>query len=68
MWNRPEPVSARDYCIPRDSKTRRTGLVPSIGGQVGNVVRIKPPLVISDAALDRALDVVEDALGVVSRT
>jgi 4-aminobutyrate aminotransferase-like enzyme len=43
-------------------------LVPSIGGQVGNVVRIKPPLVISDAALDRALDVVEDALGVVSRT
>jgi len=36
----------------------------SIGvcGQAGNVVRIQPPLVIEDAALDHALDVVEQAL------
>jgi 4-aminobutyrate aminotransferase-like enzyme len=35
------------------------------GGQDGNVVRIQPPLVIEDAALDRALDVVDEALGTV---
>ena len=36
-----------------------------VGGQGGNVVRIQPPLVIEDAALDRALDVSwSDALGV----
>jgi 4-aminobutyrate aminotransferase-like enzyme len=38
-----------------------------VGGQAGNVVRIQPPLVISDAALDRALDVVDEALEVASR-
>ena len=39
-----------------------------VGGQGGNVVRIQPPLVIEDAALDRALNVVDDALGVVAKS
>src|SRR5215211_1117914 len=46
---------------------REAGVLIGVGGQGGNVVRIQPPLVIEDAALDRALDVVDDALGVVSR-
>ncbi len=46
---------------------REAGVLIGVGGQGGNVVRIQPPLVIGDAALDRALDVVDDALGVVSR-
>ena len=44
---------------------REAGVLIGVGGQGGNVVRIQPPLVIADAALDRALDVVDDALGVV---
>jgi 4-aminobutyrate aminotransferase / (S)-3-amino-2-methylpropionate transaminase / 5-aminovalerate transaminase len=46
---------------------RESGVLIGVGGQGGNVVRIQPPLVIADAALDRALDVVDNALGVVSR-
>jgi 4-aminobutyrate aminotransferase / (S)-3-amino-2-methylpropionate transaminase / 5-aminovalerate transaminase len=46
---------------------REAGVLIGVGGQYGNVVRIQPPLVIADAALDRALDVVDDALGAVSR-
>ena len=34
--------------------------------RVEYVVRIQPPLVIEDAALDRALDVVDEALGAVA--
>jgi 4-aminobutyrate aminotransferase / (S)-3-amino-2-methylpropionate transaminase / 5-aminovalerate transaminase len=45
---------------------REAGVLIGVGGQGGNVVRVQPPLVISDAALDCALDVVDDALGVVS--
>jgi 4-aminobutyrate aminotransferase-like enzyme len=47
---------------------REAGVLIGVGGQGGNVVRIQPPLIIEDAALDRALDVVDDALGVVGRT
>jgi 4-aminobutyrate aminotransferase / (S)-3-amino-2-methylpropionate transaminase / 5-aminovalerate transaminase len=46
---------------------RDAGVLIGVGGQGGNVVRIQPPLVIDDAALDRALDVVDQALGMVSR-
>jgi 4-aminobutyrate aminotransferase-like enzyme len=46
---------------------REAGVLIGVGGQFGNVVRIQPPLVIGDAALDHALDVVDNALGVVSR-
>jgi 4-aminobutyrate aminotransferase len=46
---------------------REAGVLIGVGGQGGNVVRIQPPLVISDDELDRALDVVDQALEVVSR-
>jgi 4-aminobutyrate aminotransferase-like enzyme len=45
---------------------REAGVLIGVGGQAGNVVRIQPPLVISDDALDRALDVVDDALQTVA--
>ena len=45
---------------------REAGVLVGVGGQGGNVVRIQPPLVIDDAALDRALDVVSDAMRAVS--
>jgi hypothetical protein len=44
--------------MPRTPPTQRHGLVRDLA---------QPPLVIADAALDRALDVVEEALGAVSR-
>ena len=47
---------------------REAGVLIGVGGQGGNVVRIQPPLVIADAALARALDIVDEALGVASRT
>jgi 4-aminobutyrate aminotransferase-like enzyme len=43
-------------------------LETGVGRQSGNVVRIQPPLVIDDAALDHALDVVDQAMGSVSRS
>jgi 4-aminobutyrate aminotransferase-like enzyme len=33
-----------------------------VGGQLANVVRIQPPLVISDEDLDRTLEVLDQAL------
>jgi len=42
---------------------REAGVLIGVGGQAGNVVRLQPPLVIEDRALDRALDVLEDAIG-----
>jgi 4-aminobutyrate aminotransferase / (S)-3-amino-2-methylpropionate transaminase / 5-aminovalerate transaminase len=41
---------------------REAGVLVGVGGQAGNVVRFQPPLVIDDADLDRALDVLDDAL------
>ena len=60
-----EPASKQAATVRR--LVREAGVLIGVGGQAGNVVRIQPPLVINDAALDRALDVVDDALGVVSR-
>jgi len=45
---------------------REEGVLVGVGGQLGNVVRIQPPLVISDRELDRAVDVFESALKDVS--
>jgi 4-aminobutyrate aminotransferase / (S)-3-amino-2-methylpropionate transaminase / 5-aminovalerate transaminase len=61
-----EPASKEAAMVRR--LAREAGVLIGVGGQGGNVVRIQPPLVITDAALDRALDVVDDALGAVSRT
>ena len=45
---------------------REEGVLLGVGGQLGNVVRIQPPLVISDQELDRAVDVFASALKDVS--
>ncbi len=50
-----EAAAIRKYC-------REQGVLIGVGGQAGNVVRFQPPLVIADAALDRGLDVLEEAL------
>jgi 4-aminobutyrate aminotransferase/(S)-3-amino-2-methylpropionate transaminase len=60
-----EPANSEAAAIRR--LAREAGVLIGVGGQGGNVVRIQPPLVIEDAALDHALDVAEEALGMVSR-
>jgi len=47
-------------------RCREEGVLVGVGGQLGNVIRFQPPLVISDAHLDRAVDVLEMALKEVS--
>jgi len=49
----------RAYC-------REQGVLIGVGGQQGNVLRLQPPLVIDDAGLDRAVDVLTGALREVS--
>ena len=41
---------------------RENGVLLGVGGQLANVIRIQPPLVIEDGALDRALEVLDHAL------
>ncbi len=41
---------------------RKRGVLIGVGGPTGNVVRIQPPLMIPDSELDRAIDVVEEAM------
>jgi 4-aminobutyrate aminotransferase/(S)-3-amino-2-methylpropionate transaminase len=55
-----EPASKEAATIRR--LAREAGVLIGVGGQLGNVVRIQTPLVIEDAALDHALDVVEEAM------
>ncbi|MGH8730003.1 MAG: aminotransferase class III-fold pyridoxal phosphate-dependent enzyme, partial [Burkholderiales bacterium] len=59
-----EPAAKEAAAVRRIA--REAGVLIGVGGQGGNVVRIQPPLVIEDAALDRALDVVDSALRIVS--
>jgi len=59
-----EPAAAEAAAIRRFC--REQGVLVGVGGQAGNVVRVQPPLVISDAALDRALDTLEAALAAVA--
>jgi 4-aminobutyrate aminotransferase-like enzyme len=47
-------------------RCRERGILVGVGGQDGNVVRIQPPLVIEREDLERALDVLRDALSEVS--
>ena len=53
-----EAAAIRTYC-------REHGVLVGVGGQAGNVVRIQPPLVIADAALDHAIDTIRDGLAAV---
>ena len=60
-----EPAAKEAAAVRR--LAREAGVLLGVGGQLGNVVRIQPPLVIADAALDHALDVVDRALETVTR-
>ncbi len=44
----------------------KAGLLLGVGGVYGNVLRLQPPLVITQEQLDRALDILEKALREVS--
>lgn len=59
-----EPTAAHAADIRRIC--RENGVLIGVGGQFGNVLRIQPPLIIGDDALDRAIDVIDEAVGVVS--
>jgi 4-aminobutyrate aminotransferase-like enzyme len=45
---------------------REDNVLIGVGGQAGNVLRIQPPLVITDEQLDHAVDTIDRALGRVS--
>ncbi|HEV2074601.1 MAG TPA: aspartate aminotransferase family protein [Thermomicrobiales bacterium] len=45
---------------------REAGVLIGVGGQAGNVLRIQPPLVISDEQLDHAIDTIDKALAIVA--
>jgi 4-aminobutyrate aminotransferase / (S)-3-amino-2-methylpropionate transaminase / 5-aminovalerate transaminase len=45
---------------------RDSGVLLGVGGFHGNVIRIQPPLVIEEAQLDMAFEVLDSALGAVS--
>jgi 4-aminobutyrate aminotransferase/(S)-3-amino-2-methylpropionate transaminase len=55
-----EPAKAQAAQIRRFC--REAGVLVGVGGQSGNVIRFQPPLVIDDADLDHAIDVLDDAL------
>ena len=68
-----ELVRSRQTREPADEETRQIsqycyehGLVTITAGSYGNVIRLLMPLVISDAQMDEALDVLEGALAQVS--
>jgi 4-aminobutyrate aminotransferase/(S)-3-amino-2-methylpropionate transaminase len=50
-----QAAAVRKFC-------RENGVLVGVGGQLANVIRIQPPLVISDGDLDRAIDVLDAAL------
>ncbi len=45
----------RQYCLEHN-------VLIGVGGNFGNVLRLQPPLVISEAQLDMAVSIVADAL------
>jgi len=60
-----EPAAKEAAAVRR--RCREVGLLVGVGGQAGNVVRLQPPLVITDAELDRALETLDQALSDVAR-
>ncbi len=50
-----QAAAIRKYC-------REHGVLIGVGGQLANVLRIQPPLTISDNELERAIDVLDAAL------
>ncbi len=59
-----EPASKEAAAVRR--LCREAGVLVGVGGQAGNVVRFQPPLVIEDAALERAVEVLDGALAEVA--
>jgi 4-aminobutyrate aminotransferase len=47
---------------------RENGVLVGVGGQLANVIRIQPPLIISDTELDRTLEVLDQALTQTARS
>lgn len=47
---------------------RENGVLVGVGGQLANVIRIQPPLIISDEQLDRTLEVLDTALTQAARS
>lgn len=60
-----EPASEETLAILTECKNR--GLIVGKSGQKTNVVRIGPPLVITDENIDRALDILEESIRAVIR-
>jgi 4-aminobutyrate aminotransferase / (S)-3-amino-2-methylpropionate transaminase / 5-aminovalerate transaminase len=50
-----QAAAIRKYC-------REHGLLLGVGGQLANVIRVQPPLMISDNDLDRAVEILDAAL------
>jgi 4-aminobutyrate aminotransferase-like enzyme len=59
-----EPASAEAAAVKRHCRER--GVLIGVGGSLGNVVRIQPPLVIGEEDLDRAIGVIEEAVSSLS--
>jgi 4-aminobutyrate aminotransferase/(S)-3-amino-2-methylpropionate transaminase len=55
-----EPATSEAAAVKKHCRER--GVLIGIGGSLGNVVRIQPPLVIDEQELDRALGVIEEAV------
>jgi 4-aminobutyrate aminotransferase/(S)-3-amino-2-methylpropionate transaminase len=51
----------------RDEAARRGVLATNVGGTYGNVFKISPPLVITDAQLDFALQVLDESVWTVQK-
>lgn len=59
----PAPAAAREV----RRICREAGILVGVGGSLGNVVRIQPPLVITDETCDRVIETVGQALSVAAR-
>ncbi len=59
----PAPDEAKQV----QEECRKAGLLVGCGGFYGNVIRFQPPLVITMAQTDRALDILDSALSEVAR-
>lgn len=58
---------AKEQTLAMLDECRKRGLVVGKSGQKVNVIRIGPPLVITDENIDKALDIINESLKVVSQ-
>lgn len=66
VTNRGSKTPASKQAVEVRRLCREAGVLIGVGGQAGNVLRIQPPLVISDGHLAHAIDTIDQALGRVS--